>query len=210
MPINVNFYDEVVYITSPTDTVTIQELLDAFRAAEDTPEGIAFGGPVATLTDAFCDAEGSIDVGGGYLNPITMTLDANWYIEFWSGVALGTVAGGNVTGGKDDRPVRAEVASADTVLQLGAERGIQTSGALSSADIADITNSVWADPDPVFMLKVIRNKKTLTKVGSIWSLHIFDDDNITPILSKELKDKDGNNISDLAAGTLATELLSSV
>jgi len=128
MAINVNYYDKVIYITSPTTKVTVQELLDATRAAEDTVEGMAFGDPVATLTDAFADAEGSVDVGAGYLNPITMTLDSDWYIEFWNGVGLGTVANGNVSGGKDSRPVRCAVGSSDTALALGAERGIQVSG----------------------------------------------------------------------------------
>jgi len=128
MAINVNYYDEVIYITSPTTTVTVQELIDAVRASEDSVEGMSFGGPVATLVDAFADAEGSVNVGAGYFNPITMTLDSNWYIEFWDGVGLGTVADGNVSGGKDNRPVRCAVGSSDTALVLGAERGIQVSG----------------------------------------------------------------------------------
>jgi len=148
MAINVNYYDEVIYITSPTTNVTIQELLNALRLAEDTPEGLAFGGLIKTVTDGFVDAEGAADVGGGYLNPITMTLDDSWYIEFWDGVNLGTVAGGNVAGGKDGRPIRCEVGSADTALALGAERGIQVASVeMSQSNIDDIADGVWeADP----------------------------------------------------------------
>jgi len=64
--------------------------------------------------------------------------------------------------------------------------------------------------DTAFMDKIIKNKKTLTKSGSTWSLIIYDDDDSTPILSKELKDKDGNDITDLEAGVLAQELKTSV
>ena len=39
---------------------------------------------------------------------------------------------------------------------------------------------------------------------------VYDDDNTTPILNKELKDKDVNNITDLAAGTLAAEMANTV
>ena len=124
MPIQVNYYDKVIYITSPTTTVTVQELVDAIRAAEDTPEGMAFGGSVATLTDAVTDAEGKASVGGGFLSGIVMTLKSDWYIEFWDGVVLGTVSGGNVTGGLAGRPVRCEVGSSDTALQLGAVGGV--------------------------------------------------------------------------------------
>lgn len=151
MGINVNFYDKVVYITSPTTDVTVQEIYDAMREAEDSSEGMAFGDPVKSITDGFVDGEGEADVGGGYTNPLTITLDANWYIEFWDGVNLGTVGGGNISGGKDDRPVRAAVGSADTVLVVGAERGIQVSGGSGASaqeiweyDISSTTTGVGA------------------------------------------------------------------
>lgn len=64
--------------------------------------------------------------------------------------------------------------------------------------------------DTSFMLKIIKNKKVLQKTGVVWSLHIFDDDETTPILSKEIKDKNGNDITDIEAGCLAQELTSSV
>jgi hypothetical protein len=143
MGINVNYYDKIVYITSPTTDVTVQEILDAMRAAEDSSVGLAFGGPVKSVTDGFVDGEGEADVGGGYTNPLTITLDANWYIEFWDGVLLGTVGGGNISGGKDGRPVRAEVGSADTVLVVGAERGIQVGSGVTQTDIDDIADAVW-------------------------------------------------------------------
>jgi hypothetical protein len=120
MAINVDFYDKIVYITSPTTDVTVQELIDAIREAEDTPEGMAFGGEVAGLVDAIADATGKDEIGTGISTGITMTLKSDWYIEFWDGVNLGTVSTGNIAGGLGDRPVRATVSSADTALVLGA------------------------------------------------------------------------------------------
>lgn len=120
MPILVDYYTEVVYITSPTTTVTVQELVDAIRAAEDTPEGIAFGGSVATLQDGVADAEGKVTLKGSIDSGIIMTLHSDWYIEFWDGVVLGTVQDGNVAGGLASRPIRCEVGSSDTALVLGA------------------------------------------------------------------------------------------
>ena len=73
-----------------------------------------------------------------------------------------------------------------------------------------VSNAVWAHSDAEFLLKIIKNKKSLVKNGSIWQLTIYDDDDTTPILTKDLKDKDGNNITDLEAGVLAQELRSSV
>jgi hypothetical protein len=58
--------------------------------------------------------------------------------------------------------------------------------------------------------KTAKNKKALKKTGSTWELIIYDDDDITPIFKKEIKDKDGNDIEDLDLGVLAQELASSV
>lgn len=143
MGINVDYYQEIVFITSPTTNVTVQEVYDAMRAAEDTPEGTAFGGPVKSITDGFVDGEGEADVGAGFTNPLTITLDSNWYIEFWNGVSLGIVADGNIAGGAGSRPVRCAVGSADTALVLGAERGIVAGGAVTQTDIDDIVDAVW-------------------------------------------------------------------
>ena len=61
-----------------------------------------------------------------------------------------------------------------------------------------------------FLVKTIKNKRVLTKIGSVWNWIVYDDDNITPVVQKEIKDKDGNNITDIIAGILAQELQSSV
>jgi hypothetical protein len=76
--------------------------------------------------------------------------------------------------------------------------------------IHTISDGVWEHTTAEFMLKIIKNKKSLIKVGSVWKLIIYSDDDTTPILSKVLKDSSGNNITDLAAGTLAQELKTSV
>jgi hypothetical protein len=146
MAIRVDYYQQIVFITSPTTTVTVQQLLDAMREAEDSPEGLAFGGPVKTVTDGFVDGEGEADLGGGFATPLTITLDDNWYIEFWDGVSLGTINDGNVSGGKDGRPVRCAVGSSDTALVLGAERGVITAGGVSQSDIDAMADAVWDEP----------------------------------------------------------------
>lgn len=92
-----------------------------------------------------------------------------------------------------------------------------TSGSgVTEQDKDDIRDRILSDStafdgaDITYMNKIIRNKKVLSKSGSVWSLIIYDDDDTTPILSKEIKDKDGSDITDLAAGVLAQELKSGV
>ena len=61
-----------------------------------------------------------------------------------------------------------------------------------------------------YMAKIVRNRKILEKSGNTWNLIIYDDNDVDEILNKALKDKDGNDITDLAAGVLAAELKTSV
>ena len=65
--------------------------------------------------------------------------------------------------------------------------------------------------DTDYLKNIIDGKKALVKNGSTWELIIYDPaDGVTPILNKEMKDKDGNDITDLTAGILAQELANSV
>lgn len=82
--------------------------------------------------------------------------------------------------------------------------------AITQDDIDDIADAVWTHSTADFLLKVIKNKKALVKTGLVWQLIIYDDDDTTPILTKDLKDPDGNNISDFEAGVLTVELKTSV
>lgn len=56
----------------------------------------------------------------------------------------------------------------------------------------------------------IKNKKYLTKEASTWYLIIRNDSDTGNLIKKELKDKDGNDITDIQAGVLAQELASNV
>ncbi len=81
---------------------------------------------------------------------------------------------------------------------------------VTEQDKTDIADAVWDDADAALILKALKNKKKVAKNGSDWELIIYDDDDVTPIINKILRDKDNNAINDLAAGVLAEELASSV
>lgn len=73
-----------------------------------------------------------------------------------------------------------------------------------------IPTGCFPDPEPTFGERCIKNEKRLVKEGSIWYLVIYDEAGTgvpspVAILKKPLTDKDGNNITDLAAGVLARE-----
>lgn len=80
----------------------------------------------------------------------------------------------------------------------------------SYLDVDKFINSLWEHASATFILKIIKNKREIVKNIDVWELIVYDDDNMTSILTKELKDKDGNNITDFVAGIMTQELASSV
>jgi hypothetical protein len=79
-------------------------------------------------------------------------------------------------------------------------------GKIDNLDAA--VSSIEPDNDGIaFLAKITRNKRVITADKKIV---VYDDDDTTPILEKQLADKDGSAIADLAAGVLAQEGKSSV
>jgi len=73
-----------------------------------------------------------------------------------------------------------------------------------------IAHLVWDEDEGQFITKSLRNKRALVKVGGTWYLDIYDDDGVTQIMRKPLKDPNGNEITDIPAGVLAIEEASGV
>jgi len=60
------------------------------------------------------------------------------------------------------------------------------------------------------LLAFFTGKKVLRKEGLTWYLAVRNAGDTADILKKAIKDKDGNNVTDLAAGAIAQELASEV
>jgi len=58
--------------------------------------------------------------------------------------------------------------------------------------------------------KFIKNKKVLTESGGVYSLVIYDDNDIDEIMRKTIKDIAGADITAIGAGVIAREAKSSV
>jgi hypothetical protein len=67
-----------------------------------------------------------------------------------------------------------------------------------------------ADYGNANLLALITNKRGIRKESSTWYLYVRNAGDDDDILKKALKDKDGNDITDIAAGVIASELASSV
>ena len=68
----------------------------------------------------------------------------------------------------------------------------------------------YVDTEVAKLLALMTNKRGIRKESSTWYLYVRNAADDADILKKALKDKDGNEITDIAAGAIAGELASSV
>lgn len=209
MGISFNYFTNIISVTSPQTTLTMQELADAIADEEATPWGMNY--PLDDVP-GIAEIAGKFSKGGVLYSEIIVQLYTPWQVQFWGGSGVTKTSGGSLLGGLGDVPVKATGTAGDITLVSQPTDGtlIVSGSGVTEQDKLDIANQVWVHADPTFLLKVIKNRKTLEKSGSEWQLIVYDDDTTTPILNKAMKDKDGNNITDLDAGTLAIELATSV
>jgi len=153
---------------------------------------------------------------GGFIGPyLFLRNDLGWVgvPPPVDGVSI-QITGGAFYGMNAALPIMENVVGQETDLtiqQSNIVNTISTSGTTgpTAAEIAAAVKSAL-DPDLSFMVKIIKNRRTVEKVGGAWMLNVYDDDSVTPILTKHLTDKDAAEISDLSPGVLARELKSSV
>lgn len=184
--------------------LSVQELIDSIRTHEATSEGVGY--PVIGKASGKEMLDFGVSVG------ITVELVSPWQVKFEDGNYIAKIAGGNLTGGIVGDPVAYSPGVQVLLVQSAASTIVTSDGSAASPEV--IAEAVWNNTsgDAVantteYLEKIVKNKKRITTDKR---LVIYDDDNVTEILSKGLKDIDGNEISDIGAGVLAIEEVSSV
>jgi len=120
MAIDINFVDELIYITSPQTDVLCQELVDAIRDREDDWEGIQY--------PKIADATGKQSLGEGVQVGITIELLEDWQVKFWAGNYIAKISGGNLVGGPGGDPVAYSAGVQVLLIQSAASTIVNTGG----------------------------------------------------------------------------------
>lgn len=101
MALDFDFYNSIITIPAPDTSITIQELIDEIRDAEDEVLAMSYG--------HIADAYGKQDLGNGVKVGITLVLLSPWRIAFEARTGPDTVScridGGNLVGGLDGNPI---------------------------------------------------------------------------------------------------------
>jgi len=135
MALSINPFTAIVSITVPQNDMLVQDFVNTVRDFEDDPEGI--------VHDKIIDAVGKADLGGGIKTGIVCTLNPTWQTQFWNGVTLGVIRGGNLVGGIGGNPVK-PTGGPDTIKIINDVGGVITvtgSGVLPG-DIVAIADAV--------------------------------------------------------------------
>jgi len=142
MPIQIDWINELLLITSPTTEVDLQSLHDL---VEDE-RGMA--SPVGLIRSAIFQPEGKIEdpTNPGVFSQIILVMNTPWQIQFWGGSGYTRVYGGKIVGGLSDQPIKATGTAGDiTVLEAPVD-GVYVSGAESVPTAEEVADAVWDEP----------------------------------------------------------------
>lgn len=193
MPIVLNSLTKIIQVTSPTTSITVQELVDSCRDWEDELENLGYLKVI--------DAVGKDDLGGSVYTSITLTLSGVWQIQFWNGVTIGYIKEGTVVGGVGGNPVAA-TGGTDTIIvnnTVGGTIAVSGSG-VTDQDKTDIVDGVF---DEVLSGHTIAGTfgKSIADIedgsGGKWEIVsnqmvIYKADNTTELMRFNLFDSSGN------------------
>jgi len=208
MAIQVNAILSPRIITVPEtdgDSITIQSLVNQVRAWEDDQ---------INLSHAKLLSAGGKDVlGGGVLVGITATLE-NAKLKFAERTSptICNVLGGNLVALDNNGDPMSPVEFSDNVSVIIAQSssGIMVETGVSGLTSAESAKLADIDFTAQFLNSCMKNKKQIIKEGDTWYFVVKNETETGDILKKALKDKSGENVTDIQAGALAQEMTSSV
>lgn len=153
MGLQIDAFNKLVLVTSPTTSVDAQTLHDFIEDYLATPVGMAndgvWAGSPAQRGDIL-KPEGKIEdpSNPGVFSQIILILHPQWQIQFWGGSGYSRIFGGKIVGGVSDQPVKATGTAGDiTVLESPVDGvTVVTGSGVTAQDKTDIINGVWDEP----------------------------------------------------------------
>lgn len=151
MPLQIDAFNKLVKITSPTTSVDAQELHDFIEDYLASPVGMVndgvWPGSPAQRGD-IQKPEGKIEdtSNPGVFSQIILIIHPQWQIQFWGGSGYTRIFGGKIIGGVADEPMLATGTAGDiTVLESPVDGLTVVSGSgVTQQDKDDIENQIFA------------------------------------------------------------------
>ena len=112
MPLEIDWYNQIIKVTSPQTEVDMQTLADFIEDEMASPIGLGYS--------AIIQPEGKIEDENnpGVYSQIIVIFNTPWQLQFWGGSGYTRVYGGKLIGGLDGKPFKATGTAGDiTVLE---------------------------------------------------------------------------------------------
>lgn len=120
MGLQIDWFAQIVEVTSPTTSVDLQTLHDFVEDQMATPVG--------SQHSDILQPEGKIEDASnpGVFSQIICVLHSPWQIQFWPGSGYTTIFGGKLVGGLIDQPIKATGAAGDITVLNSPVDGVAT------------------------------------------------------------------------------------
>jgi len=137
MGLQIDYFNHIVEITSPTTDEDMQTVADFIEDQMATPRGLT--------EDDIIKPEGKIEdpSNPGIFSQIIVLLNSPWQLQFWQGSGYTRLYGGKLVGGLNDQPIKATGAAGDiTVLESPVDGVTVASGSGLSAEQDEVLNKL--------------------------------------------------------------------
>lgn len=181
MPLQIDAFNKLILVTSPTTEVDAQTLHDFVEDYMATPVGMANDGQWPGSTSNRGDIlkpEGKIEDENnpGQYSQIILIMHPQWQIQFWQGSGYSRVYGGKIVGGVSGQPLKATGAAGDiSVLEspvdgvtvvsgsgLSAEQDTKLDKIATRLDLNPLKQQKYANDGSV----IVNTQFTLTKIDN--------------------------------------------
>lgn len=132
MGLQIDYYNSLIKVTSPTTSVDGQTLHDFIEDEMASPTGL--------LSSAIINPEGKIEdpTNPGVYSAIIIILNSPWQIQFWQGSGYTKIYGAKIVGGLNNQPFKATGSAGDiTVMESPLDGVVVVSGSGLSQDEHD-------------------------------------------------------------------------
>lgn len=191
MGIEIDFYNHIVHITSPDTEMDLQTLHDYIEDER------CMASPVGLAHDPIVVPEGKIEdpVNPGVFSQIILVLNSPWQIQFWAGSGYTRLYGGKLVGGLNDQPIKATGAAGDVTVLESPVDGLVVATGTSGLTIQESAQFDTMYINNELLRKLLNNRQEIVESDGKTYLITYDDDDVTPVLTSELKDKDSEPIT---------------
>lgn len=131
MPFQLDYFNKLILITSPTVVATVQALADFIEDEMASPVGLVSDGINWDFRGDVARPEGKLEDAGnpGVFTQIILQINPDWQIQFFAGSGYTRIRGGKVIGGLANEVMKATGTAGDiTVLETQVDGTVVVSG----------------------------------------------------------------------------------